>query len=136
MTWDDCYREDSFRINGTKTETSDRWLPMFPEIKKLFDSIPRKGKFMFPFQYAIFRKHFNAIRERLIIKNITLKDLRHTFGTRCLESGVNIKTVSKWLGHSNIQTTERIYLHITQAFEREEIARFSEQLKMLKKGVI
>ena len=32
---------------------------------------------------------------------ITHHDLRHLFATRCIESGVDIPTVSRWLGHKN-----------------------------------
>ena len=32
---------------------------------------------------------------------ITHHDLRHLFATRCIESGVDIPTVSRWLGHKD-----------------------------------
>jgi integrase len=35
------------------------------------------------------------------IHRITHHDLRHLFATRCIESGVDIPTVSRWLGHSD-----------------------------------
>jgi integrase len=35
------------------------------------------------------------------IHRITHHDLRHLFATRCIESGVDIQTVSRWLGHSD-----------------------------------
>lgn len=35
------------------------------------------------------------------ISKITHHDLRHLFATRCIESGVDIPTVSKWLGHKD-----------------------------------
>jgi integrase len=35
------------------------------------------------------------------IKRITHHDLRHLFATLCIESGVDIPTVSKWLGHQD-----------------------------------
>lgn len=50
--------------------------------------------------------------------------VRHTFGTRCAESGVIPKTLQKWLGHSKYETTERFYLHISKEFERKEIDKF------------
>ena len=37
----------------------------------------------------------------LKIHRITHHDLRHLFATRCIESGVDIPTVSRWLGHSD-----------------------------------
>ena len=35
------------------------------------------------------------------IKRFTHHDLRHLFATRCIESGVDIPTVAKWLGHKD-----------------------------------
>ena len=35
------------------------------------------------------------------VKRITHHDLRHLFATRCIESGVDIPTVSRWLGHKD-----------------------------------
>jgi len=35
------------------------------------------------------------------ISRITHHDLRHLFATRCIESGVDIVTVSRWLGHKD-----------------------------------
>ena len=35
------------------------------------------------------------------IPKLTHHDLRHLFATRCIESGVDIPTVSRWLGHKD-----------------------------------
>jgi integrase len=48
------------------------------------------------------RKRWGKIIELGIgIERITHHDLRHLFATRCIESGVDIPTVSRWLGHSD-----------------------------------
>lgn len=39
--------------------------------------------------------------------------LRHTFATRCIEQGIQPKTLQKILGHSNINTTMDLYVHVT-----------------------
>ncbi|MDR2202217.1 MAG: tyrosine-type recombinase/integrase [Clostridiales bacterium] len=59
------------------------------------------------------------------VKNFTIHDLRHTFATRCLESGVAMKTIQKWLGHTTYGTTADIYSHVSTEFERAEIKRLS-----------
>jgi integrase len=38
---------------------------------------------------------------KLEITRFTHHDLRHLFATRCIESGVDIPTVSRWLGHKD-----------------------------------
>lgn len=37
--------------------------------------------------------------------------MRHSFATRCIESGCDYKTVSVILGHSNVATTLNLYVH-------------------------
>ena len=37
--------------------------------------------------------------------------LRHTFATRAVESGIDIRTVSEILGHANISLTLQLYAH-------------------------
>lgn len=53
-----------------------------------------------------------------------MHSLRHTFATRCIENGVQPKTLQKILGHSTINTTMDLYVHVTD----EQL--FSEMDKM------
>src|SRR6266545_5393904 len=43
----------------------------------------------------------NTACKKLGIARFTHHDLRHWFATRCIESGVDIPTVSRWLGHKD-----------------------------------
>ncbi len=47
------------------------------------------------------QKAIDAACRKLGIKRITHHDLRHLFATICIESGVDIPTVSRWLGHKD-----------------------------------
>lgn len=42
-----------------------------------------------------------------------MHSLRHTFATRCIENGVQPKTLQKILGHSTLSTTMDLYVHVT-----------------------
>ncbi|MEG1990018.1 MAG: tyrosine-type recombinase/integrase, partial [Clostridia bacterium] len=55
--------------------------------------------------------------------------LRHSFATRCLEAGMNIKVVSKLLGHSKIQITLDTYSHVLEQFQDEEVAKVTDYFK-------
>lgn len=50
----------------------------------------------------------------LVFEKVTPHCFRHTFATRWLEAGVPIKTVSAMLGHSQLQLTTDLYMHVTQ----------------------
>ena len=110
--------------NSAKTENSIRTIPMSNKaefaLKKLFDI---DGGFRTvlatstgePVDHRNLARAFKGIQERAGIKNPgTLHSLRHTFATRLIECGVDIKTISALLGHSDISITYDTYVHVLQ----------------------
>ncbi len=63
-----------------------------------------------------------------INKNLTFHLARHSFATMTLSKGVSIESVSKMLGHTNIQTTQ-IYARITNAKISDDMALFAGKVK-------
>ena len=71
---------------------------------------------------------------KYIFKRIALKEpqfkplsphtLRHTFATRCIERGMNPKTLQIILGHSTIQITMNLYCHVTDDMLISEMSKF------------
>lgn len=53
------------------------------------------------------------------IPRLRLHDLRHSYASIMLASGVDLKTVSDSLGHSTIATTADVYAHVTESLKRE-----------------
>ncbi len=53
------------------------------------------------------------------IKRIRFHDLRHTHATLLLYAGVDIKTISERLGHSNIGMTMNVYTHVLKELDRK-----------------
>lgn len=58
-----------------------------------------------------------VIQNKYNLKHVTAHGFRHTFATLSFAHGVDIKTVSKYLGHSNINTTMDIYTAVTKEQE-------------------
>lgn len=58
------------------------------------------------------RKHYKNIFKKNSIRFIKFHGLRHTFATRLFEAKVPVKVVSELLGHSSIDTTLNIYVHV------------------------
>lgn len=67
-----------------------------------------------------------ALRDSEITKDATVHTLRHSWATHLLESGVSLRLIQIWLGHSSIRSTAR-YTHLTQTLE----ANAADQLNSL-----
>lgn len=53
-------------------------------------------------------------------KRITIHTLRHSYATRLLESGFNIREIQELLGHSDIKTTEN-YCHVLRSSLKDKL---------------
>lgn len=71
--------------------------------------------------HSLKRAWSTAKRRAGITRRIRLYDLRHRFATQLLEEGMPAGVVSKLLGHSREDTTQRHYLHVTQKHLREAV---------------
>lgn len=92
-------------ITGTKNWEIRR-VPMIPEMKKLLERLKAEcGEQEFLNNPVLKVRKFNRSLKnackKLGLHHLTHHDLRHLFATRCIESGVDIPTVAKWLGHKD-----------------------------------
>lgn len=69
-----------------------------------------------------------AKRQRAGIALTTLHAARHSYATWLIANGVDIATVSKLLGHSEITTTLRVYAHGIEGSGKEAVRKIDEQI--------
>lgn len=70
--------------------------------------------------------HFQNIMQRLGIKHANFHCLRHTFATRCVELGFDVKTLSVILGHATIHITMNRYVHPTMDMKRNNMEKLGQ----------
>lgn len=63
-------------------------------------------------------------------KDVSIHTLRHSYATHMLESGVNIRTIQQYLGHSSLETT-MIYLHLTHKGQEDALTRLNTLMSRL-----
>jgi integrase len=78
---------------------------MIPDLRRLLEKIRRERSNEAPTASVMrvreCQKAIDRVCKKLGIIRFTHHDLRHLFATRCIESGVDIPTVSRWLGHKD-----------------------------------
>ncbi len=82
-----------------------------------------------PYSPQMVRRMHNEIIREAGLDHIRFADLRHTFATMALSSGVDAKTLSSMLGHFSAGFTLDTYTHITNEIQRgaaEKIGGFME----------
>lgn len=90
-------------------------LPFVPPSKQIFYSLAT-GK---PISKHCLSKRFRYTCEAIGITPIRFHDLRHLQATLLIHSNINVQAISKRLGHSDVQTTLKVYTHSLDAVDKE-----------------
>lgn len=71
-----------------------------------------------------FRHWFEGAVEKAGIENFHLHDCRHTFASRLIMEGVDIRTVQELMGHKDIKTTMK-YSHLAEAHKKAAVEKMN-----------
>ena len=123
----------------TKNDTSMRVISIDKklnrEFKKLCKDLPLNKPIFVSDGGNIYNSTVNDILKRHCknagITNISVHGLRHTHASILLYSGVSVLSVSKRLGHSNIATTQKVYLHIILELENKDKNKMMKSLEII-----
>lgn len=127
-------KKTSVRINSPKSDSSIRDIPINKELTELLRGICQPGAFLLTgkkekyVEPRTFENRFNVILKDCGIKKVGVHSCRHTFASRCIERGVDAKTLSEILGHSNVATTLNTYVHTTVKRKAESVEMIADLL--------
>ncbi|MDR1805544.1 MAG: site-specific integrase [Clostridium sp.] len=130
-------------IGEPKSASSRRAIPLTPCIAMLLDEQLRErrqkegntavflpspeGRYLDP---RTLQYRFKKILRDCGLPERKFHALRHSFATRCVEAGVDVKSLSEILGHADVGTTLNIYVHSSMEQKRiqlDKLAHFSGQ---------
>lgn len=86
------------------------------------------GRSEYGAQVRSYQKTFELLLKRLHIPHKGFHSLRHTFATRALECGMDVKTMSEILGHKNPTITLKRYAHSMMEHKAEMMNRLGKLL--------
>ena len=114
-----------------KTKSSFRCIPICSKLYRIIESFPyRKAQgyvspntsqgFISP---RTFEYRYKSVLKCSGIKSVNFHALRHTFATRCIERGVDVKSLSEILGHADASITLNTYVHSSMELKRMQLEK-------------
>lgn len=119
------------QIFEPKSACSIRTVPLPGAIIGLLEEYYTPGTFLLTCEKKRFveprtmQNRFKAILASCNILDANFHAIRHTFATRCIELGFDVKSLSEILGHASVAITMNRYVHPTMALKSENMNRLS-----------
>lgn len=122
-------------LDTPKTENSRRQIPLSKTLVKMLKEIKKKSKCEFviadgekPGFIRSYQRMFELFLKKLKLPHKGFHSLRHTFATRALECGMDVKSLSEILGHKNAMITLNRYAHSLWEPKAEMMNKLSKML--------
>lgn len=122
-------------IDTPKTEKSIRKIPLSKDIADMLKRMKKKSKCEYiiadgnkPVFLRSYQRTFELLLKRLNLQHKGFHSLRHTFATRAIECGMDVKSLSEILGHKNATVTLNRYVHSLWDYKVEMMNKMSKTL--------
>ena len=119
-------------VTGPKSNAAIRTIPLpefVTETIKSFDGSANayvlSGKCKTVVEPRTMQNRFKSYLNEAQIDDANFHSLRHTFATRCVEAGFDVKTLSEILGHSSVKITLDRYVHSSMQLKRSNMDKLS-----------
>ncbi len=138
-------KDYQYSVNQPKTENGERKIPINENVKAILKECVKyaNGDLLFTMnndgESIIATNIVNAqfcrvlekydILDKSIDGDVILHSLRHTYATRCIESGMNPKVLQVLLGHSDIRVTMNTYADAFDEFQADDIEKMNSYLE-------
>jgi integrase len=122
-------------IDSPKTVNSRRVIPLPKQILLLLKSVKKRSQCEYivadgdkPVFVRSYQRTFELLLKKLNIPHKGFHSLRHTFATRAMECGMDVKTLSELLGHKNATITLNRYAHSMLEHKQDMMNRLGKLL--------
>ena len=130
---DEASRKTKVVISPPKSESSIRIIPLpndiyclLQENRKPDEAYVLTGMIKRYMEPRLLQNHFKKILSGLGLEHANFHALRHTFATRCVELGFDIKSLSEILGHSTVNITLNRYVHPSMDLKQKNMNMLSD----------
>ena len=120
-------------ITTPKSASSIRTIPLPDDLVKILKNYKavdsgyfltnRLDRFVEP---RIMQYRFKAVLKNSSVESANFHSLRHTFATRCIELGFDVKSLSEILGHASVNITMNRYVHPSLELKKQNMQRLAE----------
>ncbi len=122
-------------VEAPKTGSSTRLIPLPKQLLCILKRLKKEGGGPYviggkdPTPVRSYQRTFELLQKKLHIPHRRFHVLRHTFATRALECGMDVKTLSEILGHKNPTVTLNRYVHSLMEHKQQMMNRLGKFLQ-------
>lgn len=124
------YTKTALLETDPKSAFSLREIPIPDSLAPLLEAFKKEGQEYVlctdkPMEPRTYQNRFKSYLKKCGSSDYNFHSLRHTFATNCIDNGMDIKSLSEILGHSDVQITLNRYVHPTMDTKRKHMNALS-----------